>query len=306
MPVTVAPVSPIYRLPVKPGRQGEGGRRTRREKGTAEKWEPALSIITIVLNGGDALRQTMQSVLQWPRQHVEYIIIDGGSTDQTVQLLQEFDERVEYWVSEPDKGISDAFNKGLALCRGEIVGIINSGDWYEADAYKEVLTALAIDRVAGVLCGNMQFWDGMKKAYRTDAVPALLSRDMTVAHPACFVRRSLYQTYGGFSLDYRYAMDYELLLRFFVHDVIFVRTGNVLANMQHDGVAEMNWRRALQETHRARQQYIQPSFFTGRVYLGYLIGRRYIRFFLQWLGFSGMVGMYRQHLAAVRKTKTRS
>ena len=306
MPVTVAPLSPIYRLPVIPGRQGEGGRRTRREKGTAEKWEPALSIITIVLNGDDALRRTMQSVLQWPRQNVEYIIIDGGSTDHTVQLLQEFDDRVEYWVSEPDKGISDAFNKGLALCRGEIVGIINAGDWYEADAYKEVLTALAVDRVAGVFCGNMQFWDGMKKAYRTDAVPALLSRDMTVAHPACFVRRSLYQTYGGFSLDYRYAMDYELLLRFFVHDVIMVRTGNVLANMQHDGVAEMNWRRALQETHRARQQYIRSSFFAGRVYLGYLTGRRYIRFFLQWLGFSGMVRMYRQHLAAVRKTKTRS
>lgn len=306
MSVTVVPVSPIYRMPLKPGRQIEGGRRTKRENGTAENRKPFLSIVTIVLNDGDGLRRTMQSVLQWPRQNVEYIIIDGGSTDQTVKLLQEFDNRLEYWVSEPDKGISDAFNKGIALCRGEIVGIINAGDWYEADAYKEVLKKLAIDKAARVLCGNMQFWDGLKKAYRTDAVPALLTRDMTVAHPACFVRRSLYHTFGGFSLDYRYAMDYELLLRFFVHDVIFVRTGNVLANMQHDGLAEINWRRALQETHRARQQHIQSSFFAGRVYLGYLTGRRYIRFFLQWLGFNGMVRIYRQHLAAVRKTKTRS
>jgi len=303
MSVTVIPAEPIYRMVPNPERQGEGGRRIRRDFSAAENRTPALSIITIVLNGDDVLRRTIESVLQWPREKVEYIIIDGGSTDQTIQLLQEFDEQIEYWLSEPDKGISDAFNKGLSLCRGEIVGIINSGDWYEADVFQEVLTRMAVGGEGGVLCGNMQFWDGMEKAYRTDAVPALLCRDMTVAHPACFVRRSLYQTYGGFSLDYQYAMDYELLLRLFIHDVIFVRSGNVLANMQHDGVAERNWRQALQETHRARQQYMPSSFFAGRLYLGYLIGRRFIRFFFQWLGLAGIVKIYRQHLAAVRKTK---
>ncbi|HHB77582.1 MAG TPA: glycosyltransferase [Desulfobulbus sp.] len=297
-------ITPVHVLPEISGRKGQGGRRVRRQKNGNDKKKPLLSIVTITLDNGIQLEKTMQSVLQWPTEQVEYIIIDGGSKDSTIDLLREVDSRVEYWVSEPDAGISDAFNKGISLCRGTVVGLLNAGDWYEQTALASVEAAFLDNPDAEVVCGRLQFRKGNKKAYCTDSIPEFLPRDMTVAHPSCFVKRNVYLRLGGFNPEYRLAMDYELLLRFFLGGVVFARTPAVLANMQHDGVSEANWQQALAETHRARQLYMsRRSFYTGRIYLNYLIGRRYVRLLLQSLGLNGLVAFYRKHLAAVQKVK---
>jgi glycosyltransferase involved in cell wall biosynthesis len=292
-------------LPKASGRKGQGGQRLHRRDEADNERRPLLSIVTVSLNCGDQLQKTMESVLQWPADQVEYIIIDGGSTDETIDLLREFDSRLEYWVSEPDAGISDAFNKGISLCRGTVIGLLNAGDWYEHDALQSVRTGFIENPDAGVLCGRLQFRHGREKAYCTDSVPELLSKDMSVAHPSCFVKSSVYHRLGGFHPEYRLAMDYELLLRFFVAGVVFARTSAVLTNMQHDGVSELCWQRALHETHRARRQYIPRSFYAGGIYLRYLIARRYVRFLLQSLGLHGLIEFYRKHLAAVKKVRTK-
>ena len=290
-------------LPAGRGRLGEGGRRLCRRNNGAGRQKPLLSVVTVTLNSGSRLQKTMQSVLQWPDDQVEYIIIDGGSTDETLRILEAFNSRLEYWVSEPDTGISNAFNKGLSLCRGEIIGLLNAGDWFERETLQAVLSGFAENPEAGVLCGRLQFWHEREKAYCTDALPKLLPRDMSVAHPACFVRRSIYLRNGGFDPEYRLAMDYELLLRYFVNGVHFVRTRSILTNMQHDGVSELNWKEALHETHKARQRYMPSSVYAGRRYLQYLIVRRYIRYALQSLGLHALVRFYREHIAAVEKVR---
>jgi len=303
MPQNQLKIFPVTVLPFRNGRAGEGGRRLCPESGPGRRSRPWLSVVTICLNCRDELESTMASVLRWPSSEVEYIIIDGGSSDGSVELLQQYDSQLEYWVSEPDQGISDAFNKGISLCRGDVVGLLNAGDWYAPDALAAVRKDFAAHRESGVVCGRMQFWQGGEKAYCTDSEPALLRRDMSVAHPACFVRTTVYHALGGFDADFRLAMDYELLLRFFVHGVGFVKNSTVLTNMRHDGISEEQWRMALEETHKARKRYLPGSLYASRTYLSWLVVRRYLRFALQKLGMNGLIRFYREHLAAVTKVR---
>ncbi len=291
---------PVYRLPENLQRLGEGGQRLR-NTGEGQRQRPKFSIVTISLNAGSEIEPTITSALRWGGELVEYIVIDGGSTDETKEILKKYDDNIEYWVSEPDDGISDAFNKGIALCRGEVIGLINAGDWYEETTAELVVQRFAEDKDLGVLCGDLQFWDNGRRAFRCDAEPSLLYRDMTVTHPACFVRRDVYLNHGGFVHEYKIAMDYELLLRFFSRKVKFSRLHTILANMQHGGLAEIRWKQALQETHQVRQHYQPGSFYSSRLYLRYLIVRRQIRFMLQSLGMDGLIRWYRKHIAAVKK-----
>jgi glycosyltransferase involved in cell wall biosynthesis len=266
--------------------------------------QPLVSIITIVFNGEKDIRQTMESVLQQSYGSVEYIVIDGGSTDGTVSILEEFDSQLTYWRSAADNGISDAFNKGINVARGEIIGLINAGDWYESDTVQCVVDAFLADKAVGVVCGALQFWKGSQPEYLCSSVPELLEREMSITHPTCFVLTDLYKRFGMFSDAYKLAMDYELLLRLKCKGAVFVALDTVLANMQHDGISEENWKKALQETHRARTELLDSSFFTTIWYYYFLILKRGIRVFLEKLGFDGLLHFYRNRLALVKKTKS--
>ena len=105
-----------------------------------DKRKPLVSIVTIVYNGEKHLEQTIQSVLNQTYSNIEYIIIDGGSKDNTINIIEKYSDRLAYWISEKDNGISDAFNKGIAKSTGEIVGLINADDWYDFDAIKHVVS----------------------------------------------------------------------------------------------------------------------------------------------------------------------
>jgi glycosyltransferase involved in cell wall biosynthesis len=265
--------------------------------------QPLVSIITIVFNGEAGIRQTMDSVLCQDYESVEYIVIDGGSTDGTVAILNEYDSQLTCWKSESDKGISDAFNKGIKAAQGEIIGLINAGDWYEPDAVQCAVDVFTADTEIGVVCGALQFWKGAKREYLCRSVPELLEREMSVTHPTCFVRADLYDQVGLFSNEYKLAMDYELLLRIKRHGAQFVSLDRVLANMQHDGISEENWKAALRETHRARTELLDSSFFTTIWYCYFLSFKRWIRIVIERLGWDGLLRLYRNRIALVRKTK---
>lgn len=280
-----------------------GGTRPYAAKKQSDELYPLVSVVTIVLNGESFIRQTIDSVLDQRYDFIEYIVIDGGSQDNTVSILQEYDSRIDLWQSEPDKGISDAFNKGITAARGDIIGLINAGDWYEDGAVQRVVEAFLADREVGVVCGALQFWKGRQREYICHSVPQLLGREMTVTHPTCFVRAELYHSFGLFAPDYKFAMDYELLLRFRQQGVKFLALDSVIANMQHDGVSEENWKRALQETHRARTELLENSF-TSQGYYFFLLLKRQLRIFLERLGWNRLLHFYRSRLALVKKTKS--
>ena len=294
-------IIPQYRLPENKKRLSEGGFRLVQSDEELERSVPRISVVTIVLNGEQYIEKTIQSVIAQRDGRAEYIIIDGGSSDSTVDIIKKYEQHLEYWVSEPDQGISDAFNKGISLCRGEVVGLLNAGDWYEVEAFNCVEKYFQENNDTGVLCGALQYWLGSEKAYIAESRPEMLGREMSVTHPTCFVRREVYLHYGGFDFFYKYAMDYELVLRFYVHNVVFQATLQILAHMLHEGVSEQNWKKSLSETYRARQKYLPNSFFAGRVYLGYLIARKNVRFILQALGMHGIIRLYRERVASVKK-----
>lgn len=119
----------------------QGGRRIRNIEKVSRSSEPLVSIITVVFNGEKYLEQTILSVLNQTYSNIEYIIIDGGSSDATLDIINKYTDKIDYWVSEPDSGIYDAMNKGISLATGQLIGIINSDDWYELDAVEEIVRA---------------------------------------------------------------------------------------------------------------------------------------------------------------------
>ncbi|PVY39040.1 glycosyltransferase family 2 protein [Pontibacter virosus] len=194
-----------------------------------------VSVVTIVYNGEKYLEQTIQSVLSQSYKNIEYIIVDGGSTDGTLDIIRKYDEQLSYWKSEPDKGISDAFNKGISLATGDLVGLLNADDWYEPEAIANIVSHYEPD---SVLHGNKQYWnqDG-SKAHQAKPNVDILPLEMSLNHPTVFVSKSLYNKFGVFDLDYKLAMDYHLLLRLYNAGAKFLYVDRIITNMRLGGVS---------------------------------------------------------------------
>ncbi len=224
------------------GRQGEGGLRTKGYFKRSFQDNPLVSVITVVFNGHESIEQTLRSVLEQSYDNVEYIVIDGGSTDGTTEIIKKYEQAIDYWVSEPDSGISEAWNKGIKASTGDIIGIINGGDWYELNAAKNVAGLFLQNKTAGVIHGIRRQWNesgtlvlGISKpATRVEKVTTLR---LPVNHPTCFVRRQAYQTYGLFNTSYRVAMDYDFVSRLCKQKVCFLYLDAVIANMRTGGAS---------------------------------------------------------------------
>ncbi|HBH60782.1 MAG TPA: glycosyltransferase, partial [Nitrospiraceae bacterium] len=133
----------------------EGGLRVNGEfhkKSYQEK--PLISVITITLNTAHTLDTAIQSVLNQTYDNIEYIIIDGGSTDDTLKIIRKYEARIDYWVSEPDRGIYDAMNKGIVLATGELIGMLNAGDYYEKKGLAAAMAAYSKNKVPGIYFGH--------------------------------------------------------------------------------------------------------------------------------------------------------
>jgi len=212
---------------------------------------PLVSVVTIVRNGAATLARAAESVFSQDYPDIEYIIVDGGSTDGTLDIIRSQDGRIAVWVSEPDEGISDAFNKGIAFAHGDIVGILNSDDWYEPGAISAAVHALAKNG-ADIAYGKLQYWQNDRRTYLVTSDSRLLDRGMTVGHPTVFVRRACYERFGLFRLDFRQAMDFEWLLRAKTGGARFCFVDLCLANMQGGGIGDRHWRQSQSEVARAR------------------------------------------------------
>ena len=256
-----------------------------------------VSIITVSYNSEKTISMTLESVAKQTYRPIEYIVVDGASTDGTIDLIKGC-SAVSKWVSEPDGGIAEAFNKGIALATGEWIGIINSDDWYEFDAVANVMAHVD---TADLIHGPVRYWDGdtPKEIYCPNQDE--LKREMTINHPSVFVRRSVYDALGGFDVSYRYAMDYEFLLRALASGYRFCAVQDiVLANMRIGGASDLYWQKALFEVLRAKETHF-PSLLDNKAYCASQLLRGYLRRLLEQLGLHSWIRVVRSRWSVMRK-----
>ncbi|MVM41900.1 glycosyltransferase [Spirosoma sp. HMF3257] len=179
-----------------------------------------VSIITVVYNGAAFIRDCIESILNQTYSDIEYIIVDGQSTDGTVEIVQSYGTKVARFISEPDKGLYDAMNKGIGLATGEVIGLLNADDFYRHNRVIENMVATFKRTDSDAVYGDMLYVDRtnpkiLKRYWRSGwyGENAFLWGWMP-GHLSFFAKRWLYEQYGTFRLDMKSAADYELLLRF--------------------------------------------------------------------------------------------
>lgn len=228
-------------LPMGEGRKGEGGLRTKGFFKKSYDSKPLVSIITAVYNGEKHLEETIQSIVNQTYANMEYIVIDGGSTDRTLEIIKKYDDKIDYWVSEKDQGISDAFNKGVRLAQGQYVNFQGDGDGFIAsDSLEKVFQDIHSDQDVFVsakikridVLGNEIFVSKQSKYFNKRS---LLFR-MSMPHQGLFTHIRYFKKYGLFDTKNTFSMDYEHLLRSYNEFPKVVLRDVVVAQWRADGL----------------------------------------------------------------------
>jgi len=267
----------------------------------AEMRTPLVSVITVVRNGERHLENTIQSVLQQTYGNIEYIIVDGGSTDGTLEIIRKHDDQVAYWISEPDSGIYDAMNKGIEMSTGNIIGIINSDDWYEPDSVQAAVDCFARDPEIGLVHGDVRVWrqDG---GIETIIAPRLDKYSLYVSsplnHASCFVSRDVYSRYGTFNAKYQIVGDYELILRLHKHRVKSFYLPRIVANVRMGGVSNRpgSIAKVLRESYDAKRSLGYNRWASVAGY-SYVMIKTTVFQMLRRCHLSAAIAFYRKHLS---------
>jgi len=180
-----------------------------------------ISIVTAVFNRAATVGQALASVRSqsWPE--VEHVVIDGGSTDGTVPILQRHRDQLAVLVSEPDQGIYDALNKGLARATGDVIGLMHSDDFFADDRVLERVAAAFADPLVDAVYGDLDYVakddaSRIVRRWRSSAyLPSNLARGWMPPHPTLYLRRGVIERWGGFDTRYQIAADYDAILRYF-------------------------------------------------------------------------------------------
>jgi glycosyltransferase involved in cell wall biosynthesis len=256
---------------------------------------PAITVVTVCRNALPLLRPTVESVLAQSGPLVEYWIVDGGSTDGTREFLETLSGTPGVrTISEPDRGIADAMNKGVRLSAGSWLAHLHAGDLYLPGALDQVL-----DRAFGeadVLCGSL-----LKQEERGRTIyhpePSRLPMDMTIHHPATFTRREVFEGIGGFDERYPNAMDYDFFLRAFVGGKRFGVIPQTIALMASGGASERSLWTTYRETYLIRSRVLTCGWERSYFYFLFLVLRGTTRRVLQRMGLAGLVGWFRRRFA---------
>ncbi len=215
---------------------------------------PKVSIITVVFNGAATLERTIQSVLGQGMQGMEYLILDGGSTDGTLDIIRKYEDQLAFWCSAKDKGIYDAMNKGVALARGEWVGLINADDAYAEGAVAKAMRAAEGNPAINIIHGDIliHYPNGASKVKHAKRSGFLLKYwEMVLNHPSFFVRRTYYGSHP-FDPSFRVSGDHHWTLRAWREDPKqFLYLPEVLAHFTAGGASMTNsLGRSLRESDR--------------------------------------------------------
>ncbi len=231
-----------------------------------------VSIITTVRNNEASIAHAIDSVLNQDYPDIEYIVIDGGSDDTTVDIIKSYGKIINRFISESDRGMYDGMNKGLKLATGNIIGLLNSDDFYENNRVISEVVEEFMRKKVELVFGDIVFVHpqniGQIIRYYSSAKfhPDLLSWGWIPAHTSCFLKREVYEKYGCFKTNYQIAADYELLLRFIkVHQISYSYLPKVLVRMRPGGASNKNllcrWISNQEVLKACSEHGIQTNFF---------------------------------------------
>lgn len=232
-----------------------------------------ISIVTVTYNSEAFLQTCIDSVVNQKHVDIQHIIIDGCSQDRTLDIIEKNLSNISTYISEPDRGIYDAMNKGLRLATGDIVGILNSDDFYpQQDILADVERAFQDESVQCVY-GNLQYVDrfNTNKVKRNWTAGAYFRKSFLNGwmppHPSFFVRREIYEQYGNFDLSFKTSADYELMLRFlYRHSLNAVYLPRILVKMRSGGLSNSSFNHRLianKEDLRAwKKNHLKPKVYT--------------------------------------------
>lgn len=216
-----------------------------------------ISIITIVYNGETEIVKTIESVASQKTKDVEYIIIDGKSTDNTMKEIQKYSDKIDLLISEKDDGIYDAINKGISLATGELIGIIHSGDYYAKEAIEFVRKEFMKSK-ADVIYGDVTIINEIDNNILfilQKANHRFLKKRMSLFHPSSFITKKSYQKYGAYNLEYKIAADYELFMRYLKNGLSFSYIPQNLAFFKIGGISTTKVDELIKENIKIKKQY---------------------------------------------------
>lgn len=201
---------------------------------------PKISIITACYNRAELLKEAIYSIVIQNCVNIEYIIVDGGSVDSTLDVIHENESIISKWISEPDKGIYDAMNKGIEMATGDYIAFLNSDDWYMENAINHVVKDIRCNDFP-IFCYEANVVSGEKSfLYRRGQKESDIRFKMVTCHQGVFAKRSLFYQYGKFDTKYRFAADYEWILRMYNKGIYMKYDDFVVANFREGGVSSTN------------------------------------------------------------------
>lgn len=204
------------------------------------KKEPLISVITVVYNGVNTIEDTFKSVFNQSYNNIEYIVIDGCSTDGTIEIIKKYADQIALWISEPDKGLYDAMNKGISMANGELIGMINSDDWYELNTIEKVVKSFKLKPHKSIFHGDLKIYEENGDTMIKKFNPSLFKMKnygVTYNHPTFFVSPDIYK-------DYKYnhnlisVADIQFILEILLNKKdAFEYIPYVLANFRKGGIS---------------------------------------------------------------------
>jgi glycosyltransferase involved in cell wall biosynthesis len=190
-----------------------------------------ITIITVCYNSAATIEKTIQSVANQTFTNIEYIIVDGNSKDGTLDIIKKHKDKITQWISEPDKGLYDAMNKGIAMATGDIVGILNSDDTFFSNTIMSEIADFHIKNAIDASVGNIVQHKEDGKVVRVYTSrnwhPEKLKIGFMPPHPALFIKKEIFDTHGNYDLGFTIGADYELITRFFLKNNISWRYSGI-------------------------------------------------------------------------------
>lgn len=224
-------------LPQGENRKGEGGLRTKGYFKKSYDGKPLISIVTVVYNGEAFLEETIQSLINQSYDNVEYVIIDGSSTDGTVEIIKKYEDNIDYWVSERDKGIYDAMNKGIDYVSGEWVNFMNAGDiFYEKDVLKNIFSSDFRNNYS-VISGAYNLRDSELVFFPQQIKNLIKYGELLSCHQSIFFNKKKLQNEIYYDLDFKINSDNDIMMRIIKQGFTIYYTNQIIAIFDIDGIS---------------------------------------------------------------------
>ena len=274
-------IDDYLKAPAHPFRQAGGCRSAIKRQSSPER--PLVSITTIVLNRKETLPQTIMSVLNQSYPNIEYIVVDGASTDGTLEIIKQFDDKIDLWISEPDRGSSDAANKAISLARGNMVFWLSSDDWIDPD-FIELAVKAILSSGADFVFGNMAMYKDEKffsvVKGEKDYAKSLMSGNPRFNFPSMLINRACYQKIGLLDETYKISNDYEWTLRLHLAGGNGFYESRLIVHRRIGGIADQHPFRSILERLKILRQHGLPTTKAAAIHLPHFV-RRGVGYFVK-------------------------